>query len=280
MFALGTDHALWHLSWDGSSWGGWESLGGTLASPPKAVSWGPNRLDVFALGTDYALWHLWWDGSSWGGWDSLGGTLASPPKAVSWGPNRLDVFALGTDHALLHLWWDGSSWGGWESLGGTLTSPPEVVSWDEGRLDVFGIGTDLALWHLWWDGSWSGWESLGGTLASPPRAVSWSANRIDIFAVGMTARFGKSGGTALRGKAGDFSLGTLRITSRSGGMGGQPVRHLRCRDRQRAFASMVGVAVTATECSREVNHVFAINFPDLPPAVGILIDDHCPSLAA
>src|SRR6516225_4965854 len=27
---------------DAASWGGWESLGGTLASPPKVVAWGPN----------------------------------------------------------------------------------------------------------------------------------------------------------------------------------------------------------------------------------------------
>ena len=52
------------------SWGGWESLGGTVVSSPEAVAWGPDRLDVFALGTDHALWHRWWDGTAWGGWES------------------------------------------------------------------------------------------------------------------------------------------------------------------------------------------------------------------
>jgi hypothetical protein len=90
---------------DAASWGGWESLGGLLISPPEAVSWGPNRLDVFAVGTDHALWHRWWDGSSWGGWESLGGILESPPEAVSWSANRLDIFAMGTDSAMWHRWW-------------------------------------------------------------------------------------------------------------------------------------------------------------------------------
>jgi len=170
---------------DPASWGGWESLGGVLESPPRVVAWGPNRLDIFAVGTDSALWHRWWDGASWGGWESLGGVLTSPPEVVSWGTNRLDVFALGTDHALWHRWWDGTAWGGWESLGGVLTSPVCAVSWEPNRLDVFGLGEDHALWHRWWDGAaWGGWESLGGVLTSPPKAVAWGPNRLDVFGLG------------------------------------------------------------------------------------------------
>lgn len=170
---------------DAAQWGGWESLGGVLESPPKAVAWGPNRLDIFALGTDSALYHRWWDGAAWGGWESLGGVIESPPEVVSWRPDRLDIFALGTDHALWHRWWDGASWGGWESLGGVLTSPPTAVSWGPNRLDIFGLGEDHALWHRWWDGQeWGGWESLGGVLTSPPSAVAWGPNRLDVFGLG------------------------------------------------------------------------------------------------
>ena len=46
--------------WDGAAWGGWESLGGVLESPPDAAAWAANRLDIFAVGTDSALWHRWW----------------------------------------------------------------------------------------------------------------------------------------------------------------------------------------------------------------------------
>ena len=49
---------------------GWESLGGVLTSAPRAVSWGPNRLDTFVRGTDGAMWHQSWNGNSWGGWDA------------------------------------------------------------------------------------------------------------------------------------------------------------------------------------------------------------------
>ena len=96
---------------------------GLLTSPPIAVAWGPDRLDIFALGGDNAVWHKWWDGFNWGGWESLGGLLTSPPLAVSWDEDRLDLFALGGDNAVWHKWWDGFNWGGWESLGGLRARP-------------------------------------------------------------------------------------------------------------------------------------------------------------
>jgi hypothetical protein len=135
---------------DPASWGGWESLGGVLTSPPKVVAWGPNRLDAFGRGQDHALWHRWWDGAAWGDWESLGGMLTSPPEVVSWDEGRLDIFGAGPDSALWHRWWDGSTWGRWESLGGILTSAPDAAARAANRLDVFATGTDSALWHRGW----------------------------------------------------------------------------------------------------------------------------------
>jgi hypothetical protein len=106
IFALGQDHAVWHKWWNGSSWGGWESLGGWLFSEVSAVAWASNRLDLFAIGRDNAVWHKWWNGSSWGGWESLGGSLFSPVSVVAWASNRLDIFAIGGDSAVWHNWTD------------------------------------------------------------------------------------------------------------------------------------------------------------------------------
>ena len=83
VFGLGTDNALYRKFWDGHQWNpsltGWERQGGSLNSPPAAVCWGPNRIDLFALqNVDNAMVHRAWNGSSWGplggsGWESLGG---------------------------------------------------------------------------------------------------------------------------------------------------------------------------------------------------------------
>jgi hypothetical protein len=168
------------------AWGGWERRGGILIEAPKAVSWGPNRLDVFGIGTDSALYHLAWNGSSWTGWNRLGGILIAPVEAVSRQPNRLDVFGIGTDSAMYHMAWNGSSWSGWQRRGGILIQPPvSAVSWAANRLDVFGIGTDSALYHMAWNGSsWTGWNRLGGILIAAVKAVSWGPNRLDVFGIG------------------------------------------------------------------------------------------------
>ncbi len=59
VYIIGTDSALWHLSWDGLRWSAWEKLGGVIVDQPAAVSWGPGRVDMFATGTDHAMWDNW-----------------------------------------------------------------------------------------------------------------------------------------------------------------------------------------------------------------------------
>jgi hypothetical protein len=56
LFAVGTDNAVWHKWWDGSAWGGWESLGGSVFSEVSSVSWAANRLDLFGVGADSAVY--------------------------------------------------------------------------------------------------------------------------------------------------------------------------------------------------------------------------------
>jgi hypothetical protein len=54
--STGTDNAVLHKWWNGSAWGGWESLGRSVFSEVSAVSWAANRLDLFAIGTDSAVY--------------------------------------------------------------------------------------------------------------------------------------------------------------------------------------------------------------------------------
>jgi hypothetical protein len=66
VFAKGTDGAVHHRWWDGTNWGGWESLGGIITTNISATAWGANRLDLFVGGTNNAMFHKYWDGSKWG----------------------------------------------------------------------------------------------------------------------------------------------------------------------------------------------------------------------
>ena len=197
VFALGDDRALWHLAWSGgeggkrAGWGQWESLGNTLASPPQAISWGPNRLDVFALALDRSVLHIAWAGS-WSGWESQGGTFILPPTVVSWGENRLDLFGVDQSMTLVHKEWTGKYWRGtWDNLGGYLVSTVEAVARGPQQLSIFGVGLDQKLYCLEGDGqaTWGTWWPLDGQITTPPHAVVWGPDRLDVFAMSRDGTF-------------------------------------------------------------------------------------------
>jgi hypothetical protein len=66
-FVKGADNAVWYKWIDVSIvhghpgvWSGWHSLGGVIDNEPRAVSWGPNRIDMFARGMNNHMYHKWW----------------------------------------------------------------------------------------------------------------------------------------------------------------------------------------------------------------------------
>ncbi len=140
VWARGTDNALWHKWWNGSSWNGWEKMsGGAIASGPGAVSWGANRIDVVARATDGKVLHWWWNGSSWQT-ENLGGEIQSDPDISTWSSSRYDLWARGTDNLLWHRWWPGTTWMPWEnqSPSATFWGSPGAVSVGDNLTYVVG----------------------------------------------------------------------------------------------------------------------------------------------
>jgi hypothetical protein len=191
LFVQGMDGALYHKSYSGSTWSGWENLGGKLTSSPAATSPGNGQIDVFVRGTNGALYEKTTTngGATWSNWASLGGQIpaGTSPAASSWGSGRLDLFVQGMDGALYHKSYSGSTWSGWENLGGKLTSSPAATSPGTGAIDVFVRGTNGALYQRSWTGSWSSWAPLGGQIpaGTSPAASSWGSGHLDLFVQGM-----------------------------------------------------------------------------------------------
>ena len=79
-------------------WGGWESLGGSFISDPKAVSWGKGHLQVFVHGQRKDVCTKGWTGNGYGDWVLLGGQCLNNPSAISWGPGHLETFHIGMNN--------------------------------------------------------------------------------------------------------------------------------------------------------------------------------------
>lgn len=159
VFVLGlNDRAIWHQTWRGSRWLGWESLGGWLASAPAAVSFSAGRLDVFATDANGSIWHTWCAalgvpgcrGVGFSAWENIPGRPApgavGPPVVVTGGRNSFDLLVLGGDHAIWHQSYD-NSWGAWQSFGGTFAAPPAVAARGGRSLDIFAVDGDGVLWR-------------------------------------------------------------------------------------------------------------------------------------
>jgi sialidase-1 len=73
VFAVFPDGQLYNRYWDGTSWHGWEPMGGELepTAGAAASSWSADRIDVWAVGRDGRIWHRVWDGARWVDWEQL-----------------------------------------------------------------------------------------------------------------------------------------------------------------------------------------------------------------
>ena len=180
LFAQGTNGALYHKSYAGSTWSSWENLGGKLTSSPAATSPGSGQIDVFVRGSNGALYEKTTTdgGKLWSNWISLGGQIpvGTAPAASSWDSGRLDLFVEGMNGALYHKSYTGSTWSSWENLGGKLTSSPGAAGLGEAQtIRVGARGGDGAYWYREFEnGVWSGWNTLGGKLlAGTGPALAW-----------------------------------------------------------------------------------------------------------
>ena len=209
IFALGEDNACWHRWWNGHTWGGWESLGGTFMGKIAAVCWGPKRIDLFGVGTDRGLDHGGGTGTR-GAAGSRSAACSPPPdrRLVGRGPAR--VFALGEDNACGHRWWDATP-GRLGSLGASVTArcsdelgaePDRPVHERHGLRRLQPVLGRLALERL--DLPWRhprpatlGRRAVGGELGGVPRGRLRRRTNSAAYMAGL----GRCGSSSGRGRS-------------------------------------------------------------------------------
>ena len=133
----GADQALWTRKLTGSTWSGWQSLGGAVTSPPASTydpTTGPDTSSPSAATGQSGTRE--WPAARWSGWYGLGGLAASTPAVIA-RTGGLDVYVVGVDLAMWQQRWSGASWSGWQDQGGGFTSDPVATT-----TNVLGLGLD------------------------------------------------------------------------------------------------------------------------------------------
>jgi hypothetical protein len=113
-FGVGDDRVLYQQVWE-EDWGPWRPVvpsdspsdsppkpGSLVISPPRALCWRPDRIDLFHVGEDAAVRHMAGDGEKWSNWAYLEGPAFSPVSVVLQHESQLELFVLGEDSAVWH----------------------------------------------------------------------------------------------------------------------------------------------------------------------------------
>jgi hypothetical protein len=178
LFTTGsTDNGLWTVDSNGTAWGSWWHLFGTLSSAPAAVS-RPAATWVVARGSSPSDIIMIKDATNgdtpgeWSGFSTLphlagGATFSYGPCITAWSDTRLDVLAPGGGTTLWHntsvdggATWNFPTWEDWGG-GPTIVASPDCVSSRNGSIDVVVVGADGHVWRRLFNGSANAWEDLG-----------------------------------------------------------------------------------------------------------------------
>ena len=75
----GTNGGLFHAVRRGSTWTGWENLGGFIQGTPAVAARPGGGITIVARGGDDGVWERHGDTGAWSGWTPLGGATSSSP---------------------------------------------------------------------------------------------------------------------------------------------------------------------------------------------------------
>jgi hypothetical protein len=204
-----------------STFGPWESLGGTAQ---QIVSLNPGSngpLQVIGIDSTGAVFSQQPSGQSWAARQNLGG-VALQLAATLTDSGKADVFVVGTDHAVYHNAQTDMGWTGWQNLGGYATQVAarraQTMVVGPSHEALFAIGTGNAVFYLPFTGGNPGnWENLGGAalkIATPQTGFNFGAAP-EVLAIGINHDLwvraqgpgGWSGWEGLGGYATDLGVG-------------------------------------------------------------------------
>ncbi|VVE55403.1 hypothetical protein PHO31112_04996 [Pandoraea horticolens] len=166
----GTDHVLWHTTYDGTSWS-LETIIPNVSlneSPGMAVFNGNLYLahqGSDTIGTANTLWYTVFDGKAWSQDTNISGVKLNGSPAMAVFNNVLYLFFQGTDGS--SLWYtttsDGKNWSPQSQVPGvSMRNSPSAAVRDDMLYVAYHNKDGPSIWYVMYGGKWSQPSLVGG----------------------------------------------------------------------------------------------------------------------
>jgi glucose/arabinose dehydrogenase len=163
----GTNGVVYHATRRGTTWSGWQTLGGAIYGTPAVAPRPGGGIAIFVRGTDNGIYAKYGDTGKWTGWSRLSGsTLSSPTVAWGYQSGRLDLFVTGTGGGLYQTASINGTWGGWYRLDATLPASARIAAAARGGRFVVYASTGGVTSYKQYVGTWVGYYPATYTCAT------------------------------------------------------------------------------------------------------------------
>jgi len=141
--------------WNGSSWSGWQDLGGDGTQGITAIYSKSGEGYLFATNSSDEIQENIFKNNQWSGWQSLNSNSTAAPATVILGKD-LYLFAREQNSSNYLNIWNGRSWSGWQDLGGTDYTPSDyegilsgltATIYQKNNIALFSVGANAQIYQ-------------------------------------------------------------------------------------------------------------------------------------
>ena len=171
---------------NGTTWGAWTSLPGTVESDPSCTSDGAGKVICAAAATNGKLQVSIFNGTSWSTPTQVSASLYSAPGCAQYTTGQVVCAARNVAGGLAWSRYNGTTWTAFANLsptGGAVSAPSCTTDNNSGvvcSVFVKGFGTQVNRYAA---GKWEGFLSIGGIAGGEPDCTSLdSGGQVVCFA--------------------------------------------------------------------------------------------------
>jgi len=171
---------------DGTSWGTWTSLSGSVASNPSCTSNDSGDVICAAMAPGGKMLASVFNGSTWAIPVQVTAQLYSAPSCARLTAGQVLCAARSSSGGLTYSIYNGTSWSAFKKITTVAVSAPGCATDNAGGVICAVVTTDGAnIVNRYSAGAWEGFLNLGGTAAGDPNCSSLNSG-------GKVACFGEA----------------------------------------------------------------------------------------